>query len=205
MGKFREFLRSVFSHWEPVMSGVLAALFLWVIGWLYEQRQGSNLLPWYAHVFVALAFLFYACYRTWLDQGQKYEQEIQTLKETQRQIEDALRQQITDLKAQLDRDTARRSQQEALVCFSRRGNLIRKDYEVPDDVSAVPAKKWAEELFSYLEENVGPIPAHRFASDEGIPPFYLPRTDVSQQNKKVHQFLSNRLRRLDEIMKDLRN
>jgi hypothetical protein len=100
-------------------------------------------------------------------------------------------------------EETRREQQETLISYSREGKQLRKRYEVPDDISAVPAKKWAQEVANYLEKNIGPTPAHRFLSDEGIAAIVLLRTDVSRQNKKVHQFITNRLLRLDEIMKKL--
>jgi hypothetical protein len=105
-------------------------------------------------------------------------------------------------KPELSEET-RREQQETLISYSREGNQLRKRYEVPDDVSAVPAKEWAQKVADYLEKNMGPIPADRFLSDEGIAAIVLLRTDVSRRNKKVHQFITNRLLRLDEVMKKL--
>jgi hypothetical protein len=97
----------------------------------------------------------------------------------------------------------RREQEETLVSYAREGEQLRNNYITSDDISAVPAKKWAKKVAAYLEENIGPIAAHRFLSDEGIVVISLLRTDVSRQNKKVHQFITNRLLRLDEIMKKL--
>ena len=105
-------------------------------------------------------------------------------------------------KPELSEET-RREQQETLISYSREGKQLRKRYEVFDDVSAVPAKKWAQEVADYLEKNMGPIPADRFLSDEGIAAIVLLRADVSRRNKKVHQFITNRLLRLDEVMKKL--
>jgi hypothetical protein len=90
MGKFREFLWAIFFHWNSVMSGVLASLFFWVIGLLYETRTGSNILPWYVYVFVALAFVFYGCYRAWLDKDQRLQEACQRLATLTAQLEDQL-------------------------------------------------------------------------------------------------------------------
>lgn len=123
MGKFWEYLKAVFSHWEPLMSGIFFTLFLLVISWLYTRRPSSAPLPWYYYVFVAFIFLFYACYRTWLDQDQAQEREVQTLKDTHQNSEDLLRQRITDLE---DRLTVVKTPTEEQIAAAVNASFISK-------------------------------------------------------------------------------
>jgi len=99
----------------------------------------------------------------------------------------------------------RREQREVLASFFEKGRWMREAYVVPDDVSDAPAKRWSEEVTIYLENTFDRSYVVRFESTEGIPALFLPRTDVSDQNKKIHWYISTRLIRLDEFMKELRD
>lgn len=92
MREFREYLKAVLYHWEPGMSGVFATFFIWLIGWLYEQRHstGAGTLPWYYYIFVASGFVFYSGYCAWRDNNRSLRTARQQLANVKTQLGDQI-------------------------------------------------------------------------------------------------------------------
>lgn len=90
MGKHRDFVKAVFSHWNTAMSGIVAALFLGVCDYLYAQWRGSAAMPWYVYGFVAFSFAIYGCYRAWLDKDQALQEALRQLSALTAQLEDEI-------------------------------------------------------------------------------------------------------------------
>jgi hypothetical protein len=185
MRKFREFFVDVFMRWDPIMSGVLLAFLLAVITFFYEKRHGTGTLPWCVYVFVALVFVFYACYGAWWDKDQ-------SLQEAQQQ---------------LDTRARHREQRETLARFIEKGLQVRQTYETLEPVPKNAARQWQTEVCLYLAQNLGHDYTIRFQRPTGPRRIALHERppDISEENYVFYLYFNMRLERLEGLIKELRD
>jgi hypothetical protein len=156
-------------------------------------------LPLVAFIGLITVRVFLAPY--WIDQER--EQEINSLKDTPQQIESALRQQLAELKAQLDTRAVRREQRETLAYFIETGTRSRQTYETREPVPKTVAEQWETAVYGYLKMSFGLDYAVRFQRPNM--PFLLNSRPphISEENYKLYLFISMRLEQLEGFIKEL--
>jgi len=164
--------------------------------------QGMTDLAWLPLVgFIGLMTVrfFLAPYRI----DQEREHEIHSLTDTPQQIERALRQQLAELKTQLDTRAVRCEQRATLAYFIETGTRSRQTYETREPVPQTVADQWETAVYGYLKMSLGLDYAVRFQRPNM--PFLLNSrpSHISEENYKLYLSISMRLAQLEGFIKEL--
>jgi len=165
-------------------------------------EQGMTDLAWLPLVvFIGLITVRFFLAPYWIDQER--EQEINSLKDTPQQIERTLRQQLAELKTQLDTRAVRREQRETLAYFIETGTRSRQTYETREPIPKTVAEQWETAVYGYLKMSLGLDYAVRFRRPNEPDSRSVRPPQISEENYKFYLYFNMRLAQLEGFIKEL--
>lgn len=181
------------------MLSTLLGLLIPLVFWYYPNWEATVseivwLAPLSALVTVLIVRLILAPYEL-------YQERDAEAKQTETQ----LRQQIINLKAQIDSRSQKHEIRVTLGRFIREGNQLCKRYQTTIPESKEAAEKWVEEIHGYLQKHLDDSYVDRLENKAGIPSLYAMDTNIPLANTRLYEEVSFRLQHLQEFLAELKD